>query len=313
MFLSELADFSLQSLRVFVHVATLGSVAEAAKTLGLTQPAVSLQIQNLERQIGQAIFEKQGRRNVLTGKGEALLRKLLPELERLEKILTESRENQKGQDTKLFFGSVEGFGEYWLRPKIMEFLKVEPNARFLWDIAESDKLEEELRTGQLSLILTTKKIEDQRVVSQVLIEEKLAPVGKKEEIDRLREVLKKSKKSDRFWEHFKWIGYGDTEHYDPWSLRWIEAQGFFVDRRFKYSHRVNSFAVVRDFVARGLGLSITPLHTMHDDLKNKTLFALEGKDFPPLVNTLYLSYREGSLNSTHEAFRDWLLRVAKEN
>src|SRR5687768_4598821 len=106
MFLSELADFSLQSLRVFVHVATLGSVAEAAKTLGLTQPAVSLQVQNLERQVGQAIFEKQGRRNVLTGKGEALLRKLLPELERLEKILTEARESQKGLDTKLFFGSV---------------------------------------------------------------------------------------------------------------------------------------------------------------------------------------------------------------
>jgi DNA-binding transcriptional LysR family regulator len=200
MFLSELADFSLQSLRVFVHVATLGSVAEAAKTLGLTQPAVSLQIQNLERQIGQAIFEKQGRRNVLTGKGEALLRKLLPELERLEKILTESRESQKGQDTKLFFGSVEGLGEYWLRPKILEFLKVEPDARFLWDIAESDKLEEELRTGQLSLILTTRRIEDQRIVSQVLIEEKLAPIGKKEEIDRLREVLKKSYKNYHYLE-----------------------------------------------------------------------------------------------------------------
>lgn len=311
MFLSELADFSLQSLRVFVHVATLGSVAEAAKTLGLTQPAVSLQIQNLERQIGQAIFEKQGRRNVLTGKGEALLRKLLPELERLEKILTESRESLAGQDTKLFFGSVEGLGEYWLRPRILEFLKVEPQARFLWDIAESDKLEEELRTGQLSMILTTRRIDDPRVVSQVLIEEKLTPVGKKEEIDRLREVLKKAKKSDRFWEHFKWIGYGDTEHFDPWTLRWIEAQGYFVDRRFKYTHRVNSFSVVRDFLTQGLGLSVTPHHTIQQELKDKVLHALEGKEYPPLENRLYLSYREGSLNSTHEAFRDWLLKVAK--
>lgn len=311
MFLSELADFSLQSLRVFVHVATLGSVAEAAKTLGLTQPAVSLQIQNLERQIGQAIFEKQGRRNVLTGKGEALLRKLLPELERLEKILTESRESQKGQDTKLFFGSVEGLGEYWLRPRILDFLKVEPQARFLWDIAESDKLEEELKTGQLSMILTTRRIEDQRVVSQVLIEEKLTPVGTKEEIERLREVLKKAKRSDRFWEHFRWIGYGDTEHFDPWTLRWIEAQGFFVDRRFKYTHRVNCFAVVRDFIMQGLGLSVMPHHTIQQELKDKHLHSLETKEFPALENRLYLSYREGSLNSTHEAFRDWLLKVAK--
>lgn len=311
MFLSELADFSLQSLRVFVHVATLGSVAEAAKTLGLTQPAVSLQVQNLERQIGQPLFEKQGRKNVLTGKGEGLLRKLLPELERLEKILTSARESEKSSDGKLFFGTVEGLGEYWLKSKILEFSDAHPESRFLWDIAEPDKLEEELVTGQLSLILSTRRIEDVRVVSQVLTEEKLAPVGKKDEIEKLREVLRTSKKSERFWEHFKWIGYGDAEHFDPWALRWIEAQGFSVDRRFKYSHRINSFLVIKELLLRGPSISVTPLHTVKDEIQNKTLFALEDNEFPPLKNKLYLSYRESSLNNMHIAFKDWLLDIAK--
>lgn len=311
MFLTELADFSLQSLRVFVHVATLGSVAEAAKTLGLTQPAVSLQIQNLERQVGQPLFEKQGRRNVLTGKGEALLRKLLPELERLEKILTETRESDTRSDSKLFFGSVEGFGEYWLRPRILDFLKINPNTRFLWDIAESDKLEEELLTGQLSLALTTRKTEDPRIVSQVLIEEKLMPVGKKEEIDRLKDVLRKSKKSERFWESFQWIGRGDTEHFDPWTLRWIETIGFFVDRRFKYSHRVNSFSVIKDFLLRGMGIAVIPLHTVQDEIKNKSLSTLDGKEWPALSNRIYLSYRESSLNKVHEEFKNWLVKISK--
>src|SRR5205807_2522108 len=158
----------------------------------------------------------------------------------LEKIMVEARESEKKSDGKVFLGSVEGLGEYRLRPHLAEFLRIEPSARFLWDILESDKLEEELLTGQLSIVMTTRRLEDPRVVSQVLIEEKLAPVGRKEVIDHLADVLKKAKKSDRFWEGFQWIGYGDTEHFDPWALRWIEAQGFFVDRRFKYFHRMNS-------------------------------------------------------------------------
>jgi DNA-binding transcriptional LysR family regulator len=61
----------------------------------------------------------------------------------------------------------------------------------------------------------------------------------------------------------------------------------------------------------GLGISVSPLHTVQNEIKEKSLHALDTKDFPPLINRLYLSYRESSLNQVHEKFKDWLLKAAK--
>jgi DNA-binding transcriptional LysR family regulator len=61
----------------------------------------------------------------------------------------------------------------------------------------------------------------------------------------------------------------------------------------------------------GLGISVAPLHTVQNEIKEKSLHALDTKDFPPLINRLYLSYREASLNQVHEKFKDWLLKTAK--
>jgi len=64
---------SLRALRALTQVARLGSVSRAAAALGISQPAVSLQLQALAREHGVALFERSGRRLVPTPAGEALL------------------------------------------------------------------------------------------------------------------------------------------------------------------------------------------------------------------------------------------------
>ena len=56
----------LKPLRAFCQVARLGSVSRAAEALFLSQPAVSLQLQALERDFGTRLFERTGRRFGLT-------------------------------------------------------------------------------------------------------------------------------------------------------------------------------------------------------------------------------------------------------
>lgn len=63
----------LRALRAFAQVARLGSVSRAAEVLGLSQPALSLQLQALARQHGVALLQRSGRRLVPTEAGEALL------------------------------------------------------------------------------------------------------------------------------------------------------------------------------------------------------------------------------------------------
>lgn len=63
----------LRALRAFAQVARLGSVSRAAQALGISQPAVTLQLQALARQHGVELLERSGRRLVPTPAGEALL------------------------------------------------------------------------------------------------------------------------------------------------------------------------------------------------------------------------------------------------
>jgi DNA-binding transcriptional LysR family regulator len=64
---------NFKHLRTFVIVAEHGTVTEAAAALRLTQPAVSRRIDQLEHELGFALFERTGRRVQLTPRGERML------------------------------------------------------------------------------------------------------------------------------------------------------------------------------------------------------------------------------------------------
>ena len=63
----------LRHTRTFVTVAELGTVSKAALRLRIAQPALSRQISDLEQELGLKLFDRVGRRLLLTGEGEQLL------------------------------------------------------------------------------------------------------------------------------------------------------------------------------------------------------------------------------------------------
>ena len=65
--------FTLDQLRILRAIVSEGSFKKAADSLYVTQPAVSLQIQNLEKQLEISIFDRGGRKAQLTEAGEVLL------------------------------------------------------------------------------------------------------------------------------------------------------------------------------------------------------------------------------------------------
>ena len=66
-------SLSLDQLRAFVEVVQRGSFTAAAKELNLTQPAVTHQVQELERRFKVALVERCGKRAYLTEVGEKLI------------------------------------------------------------------------------------------------------------------------------------------------------------------------------------------------------------------------------------------------
>jgi DNA-binding transcriptional LysR family regulator len=82
---------NISHLRTFLAVIDRGSFSEAAKSLGISQPAVTMQLQTLEADIGATLLDRRYRRIDLTEAGRALephARKVLAEVENARKELT---------------------------------------------------------------------------------------------------------------------------------------------------------------------------------------------------------------------------------
>ena len=88
----------LKPLRAFCQVARLGSVSRAAEALYLSQPAVTLQLQALEREVGQRLLERNGRRLALTREGEILYELARPLVEGMDGLEATFRERLQGLD-----------------------------------------------------------------------------------------------------------------------------------------------------------------------------------------------------------------------
>jgi DNA-binding transcriptional LysR family regulator len=89
----------LKRLRTFVAVADLGTVSKAALRLRVAQPALSRQIIDLETELGLTLFDRVGRRLLLTGEGEQLLgncRRLLGDASSLADQAQELRRGDSG-------------------------------------------------------------------------------------------------------------------------------------------------------------------------------------------------------------------------
>src|SRR6476469_10516190 len=104
----------LRHLRTFATVAERGSFSAAAEALGVTQPAVSQQIQALEREIGEPLIDRSVRGVRLTEQGETVLR----HAQRMVALDGEfTRELQAGDGVlsgTLVVGSSTGLGEHLL-------------------------------------------------------------------------------------------------------------------------------------------------------------------------------------------------------
>lgn len=95
-------NLTFRQLRVFVEVARQGSVSRAAETLHLTPPAVSLQVKEIESQVGQRLFDRAHRRITLSTAGEYFLvyaRRLLGTLKEAEDAMARFSRLESGRLT----------------------------------------------------------------------------------------------------------------------------------------------------------------------------------------------------------------------
>jgi LysR family glycine cleavage system transcriptional activator len=144
----------LNALPTFVAVAKHQNLRVAAESLHLTHSAVSQQITGLEDRLGFQLFDRRGRRVVLNGAGEALLREVAPALERILEGVQAATVAAHGRQQALRVTMIPSFAQRWFLPRMASWRAENPDIQLEIDASTEVKdLQREgyhaaLRTGE---------------------------------------------------------------------------------------------------------------------------------------------------------------------
>jgi DNA-binding transcriptional LysR family regulator len=118
-------DLDLSLLRTFTVIAAMKNFTKAASCIGLTQSAVTQQINKLEEQLGVQLLERNKRKVVLTPYGEILLSQANKLLLLNDQLISQFQETQAEGEVR--FGSPEDFATHFLPNILADFVRSHPN------------------------------------------------------------------------------------------------------------------------------------------------------------------------------------------
>lgn len=144
-------DALLRRLRVFLAVVDSGGVGEAARALGVSQPAVTTQIKRLETDLGVSLFRRSGRRLAVSDQGRDITVTLRRGLGELSLTLNAVRDIARSRAAPLRFG----FSAPQIALDAAEvFRKADPHIQLELRAANSTELFAALDSYDLDIIMT---------------------------------------------------------------------------------------------------------------------------------------------------------------
>jgi DNA-binding transcriptional LysR family regulator len=165
----------LRQLEYLVAVAEEGSFTRAAARVHVAQPGVSAQVRRLERELGEALLDRSGRRVTVTEVGAAVLpfaRAALSAVEGLRGAVAELDELVRGH---VRVGTVTASGAFGIADLLAEFHAAHPGVEIsLQEAGSSERLLRDIADGALDLALVgLAGPAPRRMGRQVVIEDRL--------------------------------------------------------------------------------------------------------------------------------------------
>lgn len=192
-------NFTIKQLRYFEAVALHGHFGRAAEACSISQPAISVQIKELEETLGQLLFERHARHIRLTSFGEEFAQRVRPILRSIDDLSDLARASQAGLIGKLRLGIIPTVGPYLL-PRLVADLNVAyPRLDLRIRETQTENLIFDLLGGQLDVALVALPISEPGLTEVPLFDESFVlvrslsdaekPVPSSETLSKMRLLL----------------------------------------------------------------------------------------------------------------------------
>jgi DNA-binding transcriptional LysR family regulator len=297
---------SLRQLEVLKAVADAGSMARAARQLFMTGPAVTQQIQQLEKVLGAPAFDRIGRRLRMTAAGERALSAANDVHTRLGVLAKDMDALRKRDDGTLHLG-ILATGTHILPPLLAEFRRRAPGIAVHMAVSTRAELARRVQDGEVDIALMGRGPE--------ALAEGAAPGG---------DSLAREPFASNPHVVIAWPGHplARERGIPPIELRHESVvqresgsgtramlDNFLAMHRITPRERitVSGNEMAKHAVMSQLGISLTSAHTLFLELKTGALVRLD-VDHTPIVRTWYVVHHpERWLPPAAAAFREYLL------
>ena len=262
-------NYTLNQLQIFLKVVQTRSITKASEEMNLTQPAVSIQMRNLQAQFDLPLTEVMNRRLYITDFG-------LEVAEAAENIMSQVQAIQyknlshKGRLTGKLKVSVVSTGKYVMPRFLSEFLRRNEGVDLLMDVTNKSKVVESLENNEVDFALVSIIPSTMQVEKLDLLQNKLYLVGGEKlankEAASAKEVFRDLPLI------FRERGSGTRQ----------TMENFLKKRSvsFRKKMELTSNEAVKQALLAGLGYSIMPLIGMGGELQNGLLHIVPVKGLP---------------------------------
>lgn len=299
------AHLTLRQLQVLKAVADAGSMAAAGRALYMTGPAITQQVQQLERVLEAPLFDRMGRRLKLTAVGQRTLDAATEVLTRLGGLARELDALANRDDGTLHLG-ILATGTHILPPLLAAFRDRAPGIAVHMAVSTRDELVRRLLDGEVDLALMGR------------VPEELAATGAAGG-PLLREPFANNPHVVIAWPGHPLAGatsippielrHESFVQREPGSGTRAMLDGFLAMHRIEPRERltVSGNEMAKHAVMSRLGISMTSMHTLSLELGSGALVRL-AVDHTPIVRRWYVvHHRDRWLPPAATAFRDYLL------
>ena len=285
---------NLNQLRVFCEVVERKGFTRAAEALYLTQPAVSRQVQELERYYGVELFEQIGKRIYPTEAGTTLYNYAKQIFHTLDDLQVEINQLKGLKAGHLRIAASATAGTYLLPPLLGRFKRNYPGVEVTLEIHNSQQVEQRiLEHQQLDLGVTERPVIERALYSEPFDTDELVVIVSADHRLAAKEtVLPSDLQGERFI--LREPGSGTRTLLDEEFSR--------LDIRVKPIMELGSTAAVKQAVAAGLGLSIVSSRSIRLETEAGLLKALRCPGMRLVREIRYVHHRDRRLSRAADAF-----------
>ena len=295
-------NFTLRQLQVFEKVATYLNYSRAAKELYLSQPAVSMQIKQLEGHIGLPLFEQMGKKIYLTDAGRELFhyaRVIAQQITEMDAVFSEMKGIGHGQLTL----SVVNTANYFTPKLLAIFCQQHPKINIILHVANRDTVLQQLSDNSTDLAIMGLPPENQDISSEMFLENPLVVIAPPNHpLAKLRHIPFSQLAEEKFLSRER--GSGTRS-----AMERIFADN---DIQPRVSMEMETNEAIKQAVQAGMGLGILSLHSIELELETERLTILNAENFP-ILRHWFIAHRSSKrLSSASLAFKEFLLKHSKD-